>query len=602
VTTPEAPKPARTRLTAALDVLAVGACAALFAGLVLVAIAAFRRIVLHQLTFASLDAAWMAPLGTLAVFLVPATLIAAATALVPRLVPPRLVFVLFSFLAVLSVLLPFKQFHPAASITLALGAAWRLSAGLASRNGRAMRWARRGVLGMGGVVAALAAVVLVALPTASARALARLPAAPSGAPNILLLVLDTVRGEELGLYGYSQPTSPRIDEFAARGAVFDRAIAPSAWTLASHASMFTGRRPGELSARWWTPLDRSNQTLAEVLRDYGYRTAGFAANFYYTGVESGVARGFLHYEDLVRTWRQVLWSTSLAQMPLLRDLARSRSRDSVWAALSRHEIRVAGRTTSRDHKTAERVTSDLLRWLDRQERGPFFAFINYFDAHDRREPLEAGFDHFGSGDRARYDGFLARTDHAIGNLLDELARRGVLDNTIVVITSDHGDLFGEHGIWGHGNGLHMPALWVPLIVVYPRGIPAGVRVADPVSLQDIAATLVDLAGVASTAVLPGTSLTAYWRAGGGAQPARTVFSEVEKFKDPRSPGPAQLGPMRSLIDANWHYILNGDGSEELFAWPRDPAELENLAARGRQPPPDFARLSALARAVPSSYR
>jgi hypothetical protein len=490
------------REMAALDVLAVASFAALFAGLALVTIAAFRRFVLHQLTFNSLDIAWMAPLGTLAVFLIPAVPIAIAAALAPRLIRPRLIFVFFTVLTVWSVLLLFKQLHPAASLLLALGIAWQLSARLAAPNALAMRWVRQGVLAMGGMTAVLAALVLLVLPGASARALARLPAAPPGAPNILFLILDTVRGDELGVYGYPKPTSPRIDEFAARGVVFDRGIAPSTWTLASHASMFTGRRPGELSARWWTPLDRTYPTVAEVLRDHGYQTAGFTANYYYTGVESGLSRGFLHYEDLARTWRQVLWSAALAQMPLLRGLSRARSVDSVRAVLRRHEIRITGRAKSRDHKTAARATDDLLRWLDRRKHGPFFAFVNFFDAHELEEPLEPEFDHFGSGDRARYDGFLARIDHAIGGLLDSLARRGVLDSTIVVITSDHGELFGEHGIKGHGNGLHMPALWVPLIMVHPPSIPAGMRVTDPVSLQDIAATFTAFAGISST-VLPG---------------------------------------------------------------------------------------------------
>jgi arylsulfatase A-like enzyme len=599
VTTPESPKSARARLLAGLDVLSVGACSALFAGLALVVISAFRRLVLHEHISDSLDTAWMAPLGTLAVFLVPAVPIAAAAILAPRLVPPRLVFALFSFLAAWSVLLLFKELHYAAAIILSLGIAWRVSASLASRTDRAMHWARRGVVAMGGVTAILAIVVLVLLPAASVRALARLPAAPEGAPNILLLILDTIRAEELGVYGYAKPTSPRIDQFAARGVVFDRAITPSTWTLASHASIFTGRRPGELSARWWTPLDRTYPTLAEVLRDHGYRTAGFAANFYYTGVESGIARGFLHYEDVVRNRHQVVWSAALARVAMLRALWNARSLRAVWRSFRRHNMNLEAK--GRSQKTAERATGDLLRWLDRQERGPFFAFINFFDAHEREEPLEPEFNRFGRGDRGRYDGFLARIDRAIGSLLDGLEQRGVLDNTIVVITSDHGELFGEHGLSGHGNGLHMPALWVPLIVVHPRTIPAGVRVRNPVGVQDLAATLVELAGVSSTTTVAGTSLAAFVRPG-GAMPARAVFSEVERYKNVDSPGPAARGPMRSLIDSTWHYILHSDGTEELFAWRIDPGELDNLAARGRQPPADLARLAAAARAVSSGYR
>ena len=599
MTTTRSPKQVRARLWSGLDVLSVASCSALFAGLALVVISAFRRLVLHEHISDNLDTAWMAPLGTLAVFLVPAVPLAVVAIVAPRLVPPRLVFALFSFLAAWSVLLLFKQLHPAAAIILSLGIAWRVSASLASRTDRAMGWARRGVLAMSGLVSILAVVVLVVLPAASVRAIARLPAAAEGAPNILLLILDTVRADELGVYGYAQPTSPRIDQFAARGVVFDRAIAPSSWTLASHASIFTGRRPGELSARWVKPLDRTHPTLAEVLRDHGYRTAGFAANFYHTGVESGIARGFLHYEDVVRNRHQVVWSAALARVGMLRALWNARSLRAAWRSLRKHNMNLEA--AGRSQKTAERATGDLLRWLDRQERGPFFAFVNFFDAHEREEQLEPEFNRFGRGDRGRYDGFLARIDRAIGSLLDGLERRGVLDNTIVVITSDHGELFGEHGLYSHGNGLHMPALWVPLIVVHPRTIPAGARVRGPVGLQDLAATLVELAGVSSATAVGGTSLAAYLRPG-GAMPAGAVFSEVERYKNLDSPGPAARGPMRSLIDSTWHYILHADGTEELFAWRTDPGELDNLAARGRQPPPDLARLASAARAFSSGYR
>ena len=124
-------------------------------------------------------------------------------------------------------------------------------------------------------------------------------------------------------------------------------------------------------------------------------------------------------------------------------------------------------------------------------------------------------------------------------------------------------------------------------MVHPRTIPAGVRVRDPIGVQDLAATLVELAGVSSATALAGTSLAAYLRPG-GAMPARPVFSEVERYKNLDSPGPA--------------YILHSDGTEELFAWRIDPGELDNLAASGRVHPPDLARLAAAARAVSSGYR
>ncbi len=124
------------------------------------------------------------------------------------------------------------------------------------------------------------------------------PLPPPGSPNVLLIVLDTVGADHLSLYGYNRLTSPTIDELALRGIRFDRAQAASSWTLPSHASMFTGRWPHELSAGWFTPLDGTYPTLAEFLGSRGYATAGFIANTGYCGADSGLDRGFTDYQDL----------------------------------------------------------------------------------------------------------------------------------------------------------------------------------------------------------------------------------------------------------------------------------------------------------------
>jgi arylsulfatase A-like enzyme len=129
------------------------------------------------------------------------------------------------------------------------------------------------------------------------RAIAALPAPPAGAPNVLLIVLDTVRARSLGLYGYERATSPNLDRFAKNGVVFSHAFSASPWTLPSHGAMFTGRLPHELSGGWMTPIDGTYPTLAEALSSVGYLTAGFIANTTYCPAEFGLARGFSHYED-----------------------------------------------------------------------------------------------------------------------------------------------------------------------------------------------------------------------------------------------------------------------------------------------------------------
>ena len=125
------------------------------------------------------------------------------------------------------------------------------------------------------------------------------PLPPAGSPNILLVVLDTVRADRLSLYGYERPTTPNLERLAKRGIRFDLARATAPWTLASHASMFTGHWPHELVQEWMTPLQGNQPMLAEYVGAHGYATAGFVANVTYCSQNSGLARGFTHYEDYV---------------------------------------------------------------------------------------------------------------------------------------------------------------------------------------------------------------------------------------------------------------------------------------------------------------
>src|SRR5262249_1413595 len=135
--------------------------------------------------------------------------------------------------------------------------------------------------------------------------LGRRPAPPRGAKNVLLIVLDTVRAQSLSLYGYSRDTTPNLRRIAARGVRFDQALSTAPWTAPSHASMFTGRWPHELSIGWSRPLDATHPTLAEFLSARGYKTAGFVANTTYCSYETGLDRGFARYDDYDVTPRTV---------------------------------------------------------------------------------------------------------------------------------------------------------------------------------------------------------------------------------------------------------------------------------------------------------
>jgi arylsulfatase A-like enzyme len=395
-------------------------------------------------------------------------------------------------------------------------------------------------------------------------------------PNVLLVVLDTVRADAWHCYGYPRATTPNLDRFAARGVRFERAFTTSPWTLPSHATMFTGRYPRELFPEGSTPIDgsvemlREPPVLAEVFDDAGYATAGFVANVGYCSYVHGLHRGFLHYEDYDRSVGMLLMSSALGKTVL-----------TVRALLT-------GEPPPSGRKTAADINAAFLRWLDGGPRAPFFAFLNYFDAHSPYAPPDPDANRFRGAAppateidfyrqyapaevqamRDTYDDCVWYLDGQLGRLFAELERRGILDDTIVVVTSDHGEHFGEHGIMYHGNSLYPALLHVPLIVSYPRAVPAAVEVERTVSLRDLAASLLDLAGVAP--VLPGTSLRRFWEAGDDAGLGDPQHSRAEILVGRTIPAwlprvwPVAKGAMQAVTRGGLHYIVNGDGREELY--------------------------------------
>jgi arylsulfatase A-like enzyme len=411
--------------------------------------------------------------------------------------------------------------------------------------------------------------------------------ATSSRPNILLIMLDTQRASNMSLYGYERETTPNLRQFASHGVVFDRAIATAPWTLTSHASVFTGRYPHELSADIGKPLDGTYETLAEVLADAGYVTAAFVANQFYTTEASGLARGFARYEDYpinARTFVNASWLS---------------------ATLIARPLKLAHRTFQQKD---DRVTTSFLRFANEND-APFFVFLNYMGAHapypssgvfstDHPSPANISKrQHITTEDlegvRTAYDNGIAGTDREIGRVLRELARLGKLDQTIVVVAGDHGEHLGEHGLQEHTNSLYMSLLEVPLVVVHPGDVPQGTRVPEPVSLRDIPATVLELAGL-SAEEIGGHSLSRHWN-----QPSRDliepVLAELNYWgaeQDLIKPwDPVYGGSMKSFVLGDWHYIRGGRADEEVFNLSNDPDELVNL--RDTLPEVELRRLRAI---------
>ena len=473
--------------------------------------------------------------------------------------------------------------HPLAIVILAIGLASIAARRTRQRPAGALRTARR-TLASVLLVSLLTAAGLAATKAFGARsAVRRLVAARPGAPSVLFIILDTVRASSLGLYGHDRPTSPNLDAFARRGVTFDMAVATAPWTLPSHASMFTGRYPGAHRANWKTRLDGEYPVLAEMLSDAGYETAAFVANFHYASTASGIGRGFAQYVDYPATFG-----------------AAAKSSWASHAVISRiNDIRGDHRNVVR--RTAADINRELLDFLANRDRTrPYFAFVNYFDAHApyaAPEPFRGRYTRAGAlywhhaggyrytkkqlqDLRGSYDESISYLDHEIGRLIRRLDAGHLLDNTIVIITSDHGEQFGEKEprIVDHINGVYFSLLHVPLIAVSPGLIPADMRVTPAVSLGDLPATVLELAGVPPAADLPGGTLSRFWHPSAVGKPSQP-FAELTAQEKDASNFLGYRGQVRTIIRKEMQYIRDAGGREELYDLPDDPFERADLSKR-----------------------
>lgn len=513
-----------------------------------------RRHLAFKLAFVGRDIFWMAPLAYAVIFLSVLVLCLLLGLTWKQVSIGRLVLFAIGFLGTVGLLYTILRLrlHAVAVVVLAAGIGYQLS-----RMEKQLTVSRR-LFRLAGLVG-VALVIAACFRLTSGVGAAGGSPSPSATthPNILLLVWDTVRELNLSLYGYQRPTTPFLQRWAAKGVVFDRAFATSSWTLPSHASLFTGRFPHELSVDFESPLDGAFPTLAEVLRARGYRTAGFAANPFYTARETGLARGFEVWQDYRLSPKEFLLSAGAVQ-----------------CLLDWRERRDPRR---HDPMRAPEVTDGFLSWLDRGNRPPFFAFLNYFDAHLPYYAPPGIVQRFAAfqGKGQRYDAAIASLDAELERILAGLEARGLLDRTIVVVTSDHGEQFGDHGLFRHANSLYRQVLQVPLVVVAPGRVPAGLRVPFPVSLRNVPATLLDLAGIPGHP-LPGESHTRFWRDTVVDVQDQPVLSELTPA--PRAPRNYRntRGELRSLLEGSFHYILNADGTDELFDLQSDPLEVQDL--------------------------
>ncbi len=432
---------------------------------------------------------------------------------------------------------------------------------------------------------------------------AQLPRAEKAAPNVLLVVMDTARADHFSTYGYERNTSPNVSRLAQRGALYRNAYSTASWTLPSHASFVTGLFPYEHGADMH-PLRPEFVTLAETLDAQGYSTAGFVANTIWCTRASGFAQGLVHHEDYFGNWPDRISRTVYSQKAMEGVL----------------ELFGVYRDVTR--KSAEDINRNLLAWLDRRTAAspsqPFFIFVNYFDAHEpvfppapfdgmfdasERITGRAPFDYNSSPPGSvrpeqqrdvvnAYDGAIAYMDAQVGALWAELERRGLAENTLLVVTADHGESLGEAGLYGHRSSLRLEQIHVPLLLRLPRAIPAGATPDQPVSLSRIPATVAEILDLKHGASFEGESLRKALLPAKESEAEPMVIAELTGVHDGGMPDfwPVSKGNLRSLITRRWHYIERSDGDTQLFDLSNDRKEERNLAAT-----PQGARVTALLR-------
>ncbi len=536
----------------------------------------------------SVEIIWIAALFDLLLFCGLGLVLVVAAWVFPRLPMPKVAVFLFVFLLLfdwLAILL-IGHIRVWAIGILALGLAVQAARMLGKHRVAVGRFWRKSLPWLGG----MAVLALIAIPggfwLAERVATARLPAADPDSPNILVIVVDALRADHVSSYGYERPTTPSIDRLAQQGVLYEDAFSTSSWTQPSHASLLTGRYTYEHGADLYNSLDDRYPTIGEELQDRGYRTGSFSANIRVFGRHLGFGRGFHHFEDYYRSIGNLLVNTFYGR---------------AFEVYGLHQV--LGFQDELGRRWADDMNRSVLDWIDRDSEKPFFVFINYYDVHDPYKPPEPYRTLFSQmenpgglidsywgvgniyvpmtdeqlqGEIDAYDGSIVYADEQIDRLLGELEARGLAENLLVVITSDHGESFGEHGLLQHTNALYPEVLHVPLIFWWRGHVPEGERVAEPVSISALPATLLDLIGAEGQAQFPGPPLTELW-----ADPQANTdwpYPLAELVQHPWLPeqNPSAHGAMRSVLTPNWHYITHETFGEELYDRQADPQETMNL--------------------------
>ena len=438
------------------------------------------------------------------------------------------------------------------------------------------------------------------------KAVKKLRDAPKGAPDVVFVVMDTVRAHNVSAYGYERKTTPIFDEFAEEGTLFENAMAPGTWSLSAHASLFTGTLPSVHNAHGETNyLDGKLPTLAQAMAESGFETRCFTANPHISP-GFGLTRGF--------GWTDNAWLTG----------AGGRGFTFIYRLVD-----ALGFTA--EDKGGGMVVSNVENWMAQrsEDAPPAFVFVNFLEAHFPFHQLPERFRHaytdkslselraydqiaFGAQTGRQlteaehaligqpmldlYDGGIRYTDYLLGKIIDIWRARGTLDNTIFVILGDHGEHVGEHKMHGHMLSVYQEDLAVPFMFRYPDKIAAGRRISQEVSTLGTFATLFELIGLERPESVRWGSLMPAMAPTPPATPkpfGRPVMAEryekklvSSRFKPGTANGEGPLlspwGRYRVYRIGKYKYakhFKDGKFSKHLFNLKKDPKEMNDLAGQ-----------------------
>ena len=397
--------------------------------------------------------------------------------------------------------------------------------------------------------------------------------------QIILIVVDALRADHLSIYNNKEFRSKNLEMISGDSVVFEQCVAPSSWTLPSHASLFTGLYVSGHKCEYlvgWPMLSKNYKTLAEILREHGYQTAAVVSNFGWLNPKFNINRGFQTYNCISNIGIQQY----LAFRPVLVAFS---------YFTNRYSKSIIG------YRSADDINKEAISIVNKIHKVPFFLFLNYMDTHSPYCPpspydnmfLNKTFTQFyrlkqyflrryekhdkstwDSYLQSQYDGEIAYLDYELGNLFAYLKRIGIYDSSLIIVTSDHGDLLGEHGLYEHHGDLYEGVAKVPLIIKFPFSKKVG-RVKKLINLTDVFPTLLSICDIPIPNNISGEAY------GGNFSPVSELYSYY-------------IGEHKAIYVGKYKYMeysyIQGQvnkeiKSPELYDLEKDPDEKENLAEK-----------------------